>query len=333
MKQRIFLFDSIKFFLIFLVVFGHMMESNRAVSYNGQIYGWIYLFHMPLFIFISGYFSKQYDERNCFLKSVILLLETLTIFHVGSIFFKLIVHGKTIGLADLVIPGYGSWYLLSLIYWRVMLQYIPDKWIHSYWILLGSIVISLFGGYVPIGGVLSIQRSFTFLPFFLIGYLIKEKKSLDMIRISPIIATILIAIISAIVLPISNMENGGEQIHSVMMGTYSYFKGEDFIPHPLLSRSIFLIASSIMCLCVLSVFPNKIIPLITSNGKNTLFFFVYHAFVFRLILLFFSKNMIETNTLNLLIGAILVMIILMVLKNISFLWWLLNPISKSIKKI
>lgn len=332
MKQRLYIFDSIKFFLIFLVVFGHMMEYYRDVSYNSQLYGWIYLFHMPLFIFISGYFSKQDEDNNKFWKSEWLLLETLIVFHIGSLFFKVAIFEKNVGLADIVIPGYGSWYLLSLVYWRAILQYTPSKWLNSKWLLLSSIAISLLGGYVPIGGVFSVQRTFTFLPFFLMGYLIKKNQWLDTIRINPMIATVLIVIITAVVIPICKIENVGERIHHVMMGTYSYFKGESFIPHPLLSRAIFLIASSIMCVSVLSIFPKRKIPFISNYGKETLFFFVYHAFVFRLLLLLFPRYMIETNTANLFMGSVVVMFVLILLRKISFLWWLLNPITKSINK-
>ena len=333
MKQRLFIFDSIKFLLIFLVVFGHMMESNRAISFNSQLYGWIYLFHMPLFTFISGFFSKQYDDKSIFWKGEIRLLETLAVFHIGSILFKIVVLGKSIGLADLVIPGYGSWYLLSLIYWRYILQCIPDKWIHTTWLLLGSIAISLLGGYVPIGGVLSIQRTFTFLPFFLIGYVIKERQCFDNIRMNPFVATIIIVGLTAVVLPLCNYENGGEEIHSVMMGTYSYFKGDDFISNPLLSRCVFIISSAIMCLSILSVFPQKEIPYVTKYGKDTLFFYVYHAFVFRLLLQFYSSHKIEANTINLLTGSIVVMLVLVMLRKVKILWWLMNPVTKSINNL
>lgn len=55
MQQRIYLFDTAKFILIFLVIYGHMLQPNRALSYNCEMYSLIYMFHMPLFIMISGF--------------------------------------------------------------------------------------------------------------------------------------------------------------------------------------------------------------------------------------------------------------------------------------
>lgn len=209
MKQRYYLFDNIKFFLIFLVIVGHMMEPYRSISFNGPVYGWIYLFHMPLFILISGYFSKQYTDVEKFLWSEIRLLEILAVFHLGSILFKIVVFGKSVGLADIVIPGYGSWYLLSLAYWRAILQYTPRNWLQSVWLIPASVCISLLGGYVPVGGAFSVQRTFTFLPFFLLGYSIRQNQSLEKVRLRPVLAVALIVAISAVVLPVCDMGSGG----------------------------------------------------------------------------------------------------------------------------
>jgi fucose 4-O-acetylase-like acetyltransferase len=57
---RDYLFDNLKFILIILVVFGHLIERyiNQSI-YLKVIFINIYLFHMPLFIFISGYFTKS----------------------------------------------------------------------------------------------------------------------------------------------------------------------------------------------------------------------------------------------------------------------------------
>ena len=53
------IFDTLRFIGIFLVVFGHIIESYDF-KWADIVYKCIYLFHMPLLIFISGYFSKFY---------------------------------------------------------------------------------------------------------------------------------------------------------------------------------------------------------------------------------------------------------------------------------
>ena len=57
---RIALFDNIKGLLIILVVVGHVAHpvhnDNPAIS---CLFDVIYLFHMPLFVFVSGLFAKH----------------------------------------------------------------------------------------------------------------------------------------------------------------------------------------------------------------------------------------------------------------------------------
>ena len=54
MKDRIYWIDYLKAFTMFLVVLGHSGLDNDSI-----IKSWIYGFHMPLFIFVSGYFVKK----------------------------------------------------------------------------------------------------------------------------------------------------------------------------------------------------------------------------------------------------------------------------------
>ena len=333
MEKRIYSFDTLKFLLIFLVLFGHMMESSRDLSFNSQIYSCIYLFHMPLFIFISGFFSKKRTDMKDFWKSEFTLLETLVVFHLGSLLFKKFVLHDGLDLADLVIPGFGSWYLLSLIYWRAVLQFLPSKWISSKWLLPAAVIISLAGGFVPIGGPLSIQRTFTFLPFFLGGYLVKENGWIEKIKVKPWIGAVALACIFVSVFFLNGSLGKlgiGTQFQSVMMGTYTYFKGSDYISHPLLYRALFLVLSSVTCCMVLSVIPEKKVPVATDYGKYTLFLYVYHAFVYRSLFLLFPLLSIEKNTLNLFLGAIVIMAILVFLCKIPFLHYVLNPVTKTI---
>ena len=46
--------DSVKYWLIVLVIAGHVLEYSETTACV-IAWKWIYIFHMPLFIFISGY--------------------------------------------------------------------------------------------------------------------------------------------------------------------------------------------------------------------------------------------------------------------------------------
>lgn len=60
MTERIYKFDNLKAVLIFLVVFGHFLE---LVEGHELLYLVIYSFHMPLFMFLSGYFAR-FDKKK-----------------------------------------------------------------------------------------------------------------------------------------------------------------------------------------------------------------------------------------------------------------------------
>ena len=51
--------DNLKAILIFFVVLGHFVHLNHRIPVFGVINNMIYSFHMPLFIFVSGYLSKK----------------------------------------------------------------------------------------------------------------------------------------------------------------------------------------------------------------------------------------------------------------------------------
>ncbi len=75
-KQRIYAYDNLKFVLILFVVIGHFSDqlvTNLYGEYGGnpslpvselfnKIFLFIYAFHMPLFIFLSGLFYKVEEK-------------------------------------------------------------------------------------------------------------------------------------------------------------------------------------------------------------------------------------------------------------------------------
>lgn len=63
--EREYQYDNMKFILILLVVFGHLLEYIRG-DISENIYRIIYTFHMPVFVFISGYFAKFKKKKIIF---------------------------------------------------------------------------------------------------------------------------------------------------------------------------------------------------------------------------------------------------------------------------
>ena len=111
----------------------------------------------------------------------------------------MIILGNKFSISYFLIPHWTLWYLLSLIFWKLILQYTPKKLINNPYVYLGiTILASLtIGIFLPYGRVLSIQRTISFLPFFLMGYYFKTGK-IKQKTCNNYISIILFAIVSLI---------------------------------------------------------------------------------------------------------------------------------------
>lgn len=65
-------FDVVKLIAIFLVLWGHCVQSMLSSDpYKDMVYIYIYSFHMPLFMILSGYFSFNSLNSKIMLKGII----------------------------------------------------------------------------------------------------------------------------------------------------------------------------------------------------------------------------------------------------------------------
>lgn len=162
-KQRDYLFDNYKAFLILLVVIGHFIEpayNNNTLLYTLK---WlIFSFHMPAFIFISGYFSKR---ELPFLTLVRKLLVPYVIYELCYYFMYTELLHKDTGLY-LLRPKFSLWYIMALFIWRVITPYVKRI---PHYMLLSVIAGLLIGCSDMPNNFLSIPRVLVFYPFFLAG--------------------------------------------------------------------------------------------------------------------------------------------------------------------
>lgn len=162
--NREYLYDNIRGILILLVVLGHALEYFRLDNKVGEfMYVFIYLFHMPVFIFISGYFSKNLAKGRAtavetFLVPYLLLNLILS--------FIMLAIGK-IDEFMILSPGWTLWYLYCMFIWRLLL---PDL-VKVRRILIISFIIGIFSGFLSeFGTYMAMARTLGFLPYFLAGY-------------------------------------------------------------------------------------------------------------------------------------------------------------------
>lgn len=187
-NKRNYLLDNLKAILIFFVVFGHVIEYYVADSrILKAIYIAIYVFHMPLFVYISGYFSKK---TKGFHDSVNTLIIPYIIFNL--VWYTAVYLKTGDAMFSVVHPGWTLWYLVSLFFWRIILPYII-KIKYIVWISFG---LGLIIGMVPIDStILSLSRTIVFMPFFLLGVLSNEKDLEKIKKYKKILPAVLLSLL------------------------------------------------------------------------------------------------------------------------------------------
>jgi len=104
--------NSLKGFLILCVVIGHFGQTiannlPERYAFIGQgLVLFIYIFHMPLFLFVSGYLSQNAEKRRAKAVSDLLVPYLLFQFFVGIAMLVLTKSGEV--LQNIFIPQMGG---------------------------------------------------------------------------------------------------------------------------------------------------------------------------------------------------------------------------------
>ena len=174
-KKRDTFFDNLKGMMIVLVVFCHFIEqliprwSLYPLIY--RFYICTYSFHMPVFIFCSGFFSHNHDESTSIRKAISACLVPYVLFQtIYNIIFFTPGSSTASSIRSLLNysgPQWTLWYLLSMFIWRIIVR--PFNVLRRP--MTVSIVLAVYAGLTEAGVFLSLSRTMTFFPFFLAGYL------------------------------------------------------------------------------------------------------------------------------------------------------------------
>lgn len=157
-------FDNLKGILIFLVVFGHLLELVGGPA-AAWLYRLIYSFHMPAFVFCSGWFAR-FDAARFFRRLLYPYLVYQTLY---LLFDRLVLHGDA--PLQYTTPYWLLWYLFSMMLWTLLLPLI-DGVKSPKAALLACLAAALASGFDPtIGYNMSLSRTLVLLPFFAAGHL------------------------------------------------------------------------------------------------------------------------------------------------------------------
>ena len=125
----------------------------------------VYVFHMPLFVFVSGLFSKRIER--CRSKALGGLLVPLAVLQLLWLVWIALTEGVRSALSVVLYPQFALWYLAALYVWRTLL---PDL-LRVRHVLAVSLVLFFAGKLVGgLDNLLGLDRAVGFLVFFLLGY-------------------------------------------------------------------------------------------------------------------------------------------------------------------
>jgi len=330
-KVRINKFDNLKGLAIILIVLGHVLIVNTKSL--DCLRNFIYLFDLPLFFFVSGYFSKIAPGE--IKKSFKRLIIPYILFCILLRIYLLVLFPEDKSGILFINPEFGMWFLISLFSMKLLLP-LFDKLKYPVFI---SFIIALAIGFIPIDGtLLGITRTFGYLPVFLTGFYYKKHNSLknnkSLLNNKIIQSKTFIIILTLLTLLISIIIAYKFKFVTINLAT-AYKSQNIYIIKDVVKKAIVIVIEIIAVLLLNKLMTNKK-TFLTKIGANSMAIYVLHLwsflFTYRMI-----KPMLIANNLNTpliyLVYAISITIILVYVLSRDIISEYLNKIINSINSL
>ncbi len=251
--------DNIKGLLILLVVFGHLIAElqGRSGSIDATV-NYIYLFHMPAFVFVSGYFGKGEKARS--FEKIIKLVFLFFIFNSITVFAQ--------GYTAYLEPIYSYWYLIALIVWRLTAHHISKFRLINIILFTAALLIGFFAA---IDNHFAAARVIGYYPFYMLGYQLSVKDSEKLVSSKYGKRAGIGAAALAVAAVLAFLVNTYVDFPDRALVLLPYEEPVDFF------RRVALFAIALIVIYALrNITPDKEIPLLTMFGRNSLWIFILH---------------------------------------------------------
>ena len=263
-----YLVDNIKIILIFLVVFNHIIAFQLVKADQTVRFIWygITIFHMPAFIFISGYLSKKPQDVLKNVKNLLIpYILGYTLTWASQIWL-----GNKMDYELLRPSGTVMWYVLALFAYRLTIEAFGK----IRFIVPLSIIFALWAGTrMEFSTFLSASRIVVFFPFFVAGYLWKSEYTKAIRKFKGKIIIALIAFI-ALFIATNYMIGNGIPV-DLFRGNHSYLASGMNNVEGMIVRGLMYLISFIIIFALLILVPDKRHPFIFL-GRNTMGIYFFH---------------------------------------------------------
>lgn len=275
LKPRIFKYDNVRLLAIILVVIGSFAEelSLRSDMFQSW-FVFVYAFHAPLFIFLSGLFTKEYKDDQkpdnhrlsfyfglgMILKILIYLLRCWNGYDAKLDFFG----GASI-----------EWYLFVIVMYSITMYLLRrvNRWV----VLALSVVAGTLAGFIPLTDEFYLMRYLVFMPFYAAGYYltpVKVRRFSHMLGVKFAgVACIFVYFVLCFrereaIYPLRMLFTGRNPYALVNLEGCTFY-------HRLLCYAI----SAVLIVSVLACMPNRKFPVLTHMGRNTLGVYFWHMLI------------------------------------------------------
>ncbi|HWV25622.1 MAG TPA: acyltransferase family protein [Aeromicrobium sp.] len=275
-KKRVAYLDNARYWVMLLVVIGHSLPQYDSVDSARGLYMWIYTFHMPFFILISGYTARRYmgDARQ-----IQRLVSTLIVPYLFiETTMQLILRGYGKGPAHLAIlsPAWVGWFLAALVVWRLT----TPIWRALRYPIATSIAISLLVGLIEVPNVLGMPKILGFLPFYVVGLHMTRERFLWLTQLRVRLAAAVVLITAFVICQIN------AQKWTVTWLLWKSRYDEDPLGatawQGMAQRAELLVIGFLLTFAALSLIPNRR-SVLTSLGERTFYCYLLHGYVILLL--------------------------------------------------
>lgn len=269
-------FLNLRFLLILCVFVSNAIEPliSRMIGMN-SLYMWIFTFHMPLFVFVTGYFAKTSLTGSVGRKVLVQIGLQYVIFQTLYSILDITVFQVNHIHHSFFAPYLLLWFLASHLCWRLILLLLQK--LSPFRQIAAALILGILIGYLPLDGTwLSVSRTFVFLPFFIAGYHFSFAWIGQLLTKKFRVVGILLSIILFFTLVIV----GNEFAPGWLYGSMTYMQLDTAYWYAGLIRFALYFLQLFAGACFLAFVPQQASRL-TDYGRRTLYVFLLHGLLIR----------------------------------------------------
>lgn len=298
--KQIAYYNNVKALLIFFVCLGHFLIPGKEEygDIANTIYYFIYMFHMPAFVFVSGFFSKRFVNKSDYEKTQKLVGYILlyALFELSLIIISALFTGN-FDLRAIMYTESAPWYLLSMAFWMVMVLCV-GIFKPAVAITISIAVSILLGFFDNVPNIFSLVRTISFFPFFLLGYYV-DSNIISRIKTKPMVLISACGVIFSIIVVYKNL-GFVRNYQSILYATSSYnVLDVNEVLAAVMKFGWYAVAVLLITFFLVIVPERKF--WFTSIGENTLGIYILHRVVREILDRAGLYNIIESNTIELIL--------------------------------